>query len=231
VTRLAFTENLQRVVATVHVDRNTGPLFRAGTLIWVEQAEVGLAGVKNIETILLGSYLNILQGNGPPVHSFTALPHPPRTEIAGREGLGIILEAKRLGSLGVGSPVYYRQVRIGGVTGYELSPTFQKVQIFVSIDGKYRAVIRKNTRFWNVSGTKIEGGIFSGVTVSAASLEAVMRGGIALATPDNEKTGPAVATGSLFPLYDQPEAQWLDWNPDIILLEKEQARNLPTGIR
>ena len=227
VTRLAFTENLQMIVATVRVDQNAAPLFRAGTLIWVEQAQVGLSGVKNVETILFGSYLNILQGNGPPVRNFTALTQPPLTEIADREGLGIVLETKHLGSLSIGSPVYYRQMQVGRVTGYELSPSFQKVQVYVSIAKQYSPVIRKNTRFWNVSGTKIEGGIFSGVTVSAASLEAVIRGGIALATPDNEQTGSAAVSGSHFTLYDQPDKQWLDWNPDIVVLQHEQARSLP----
>lgn len=226
VTRLAFTENLQTIVATVRVDQNGAPLFRAGTLVWVEQAEVGLSGVKNVGTILFGSYLNILPGNGPPVHKFTALTQPPLTEIADREGLGLVLEAKHLGSLSIDSPVYYRQVQVGRVTGYDLSPSFQKVRIYVSIARQYSPVIRKNSRFWNVSGTKIEGGIFSGITVSAASLEAVIRGGIALATPGNEQTAPVAPSGSRFTLYDQPDKQWLDWNPDIVVLEQQQAQNL-----
>ncbi len=228
VTRLDFTENLRMIAGTVRVNRKFAPLFKAGTLIWVEQAEVGLSGVKNIESILSGSYLNLLPGNGPPIHTFTALAKPPRTEIAGREGLGIILETKNLGSLSVGSPVYYRQVQVGRITGYELSPTFQKVQIFVSIFRQYSAVIRQNTRFWNVSGTKIEGGIFSGLTLSAESLESVIKGGVALATPNNEETGAAVENGAHFTLYDKPDKNWLDWNPNIILLEAEQARNIPT---
>ncbi|MGB3210664.1 MAG: MlaD family protein [Desulforhopalus sp.] len=226
VTKLAFSENLQRIKATVRIHKNVSPLFRADSLIWVEQAEVNLSGVKNVESILFGSYLNILQGNGPPARTFNALPQPPHKEIAGRDGLGITLETKHLGSLSIGSPVYYRQVKIGKVTGYELSPTFQQVFVFVSISKQYSALIRKNTRFWNVSGTTIEGGIFSGLKIATASLEAFMRGGIALATPDNEKTGSAAIPGQHFTLHDKPEKQWLDWNPDIIVLEHEQAGNL-----
>jgi paraquat-inducible protein B len=73
----------------------------------------------------------------------------------------------------------------------------------------------------------LKGGLFSGLTVSAASLEAVIRGGIALATPDNEKTGAAVRSGHHFPLHDKPKKKWLDWNPDIIVLEHEQTQNIP----
>lgn len=227
VTKLTFTENLQTIVGTVRVNKNALPLFRAGTLIWVEQAEVSLSGVKNVGNILFGSFLNMLQGNGPPTHTFTALPQPPQTEIAEREGLGVVLEARHLGSLSIGSPVYYRQVQVGKVTGYELSPTFQKVLIFVSIAKKYSGIIWQNTRFWNVSGTKIEGGIFSGVTVSTESFEAILRGGIALATPDNHKTGSALVSGYHFTLHDKPEKEWLDWNPDIVLLEQEPLQNFP----
>jgi hypothetical protein len=36
-----------------------------------------------------------------------------------------------------------------------------------------------------------------------------------------------VKTGAQFPLYDEPEKEWLDWNPDIVLLQAEQARPLP----
>jgi paraquat-inducible protein B len=231
VTRLFFAEDLQTVISTVRVDRNVETLFRASTLVWVEQAEINLSGVKNVESIVFGSYLHFLPGDGPLDRTFSALSDPPRTKIANRDGLGIVLEAKHLGSLSVRSPVYYRQVQVGQVTGFELSRTFQKVLIFVSIKEKYKSVIRENSRFWNVSGAKIEGSIFSGLSVSTESFEAIMRGGIALATPDNEKTGPAAPAGYHFTLHDDSEDDWLDWTPDIILLEKEQSQTVTRDYR
>lgn len=227
ITKLSFTDDLQTIVGTVRINPKMVSLFRAGTLIWVEQAEVSLEGVKNAASIFFGSYLNMLPGSGPLSRSFTLLEQPPQTEIAGREGLGIVLESKHLGSLSINSPVYYRQVEVGRVTGFELSSNFQKVLIYISISKQYSQIIRKNTKFWNVSGAKIKGGIFSGLTVSTASLEAILHGGIALATPDNEPTNPAVAPGYHFTLYDEPLEHWLDWNPDIMVLEQEQARDLP----
>jgi len=91
----------------------------------------------------------------------------------------------------------------------------------VTITSPYIAIIRENTRFWNVSGARIQGGLFSGITVSTESLEAIMKGGIALATPNNEEIGAAAEPGQHFSLYDKPDKLWLDWNPDIVLLEKE----------
>ncbi|MGW8193341.1 MAG: MlaD family protein [Desulforhopalus sp.] len=231
VTRLRFADDLQTIICTAHVNRTVAPLFREHTLVWVEQAEFGLSGIKNLETLVSGSYLNFLPGDGPFSRIFSARSTPPQTEIANRDGLGIVLEARHLRSLSSGSPIYYRQVQVGRVTGFELSPSFQKVFIFASVENRYRALIRRNTKFWDVSGTKIEGGIFSGLTISIESLKAVLQGGIALATPDGSQSGTAVGDGHHFTLHDKAEKQWLDWSPDIILLEREQEARLPSGDR
>ncbi len=222
VTKISFSKNLQIVTAKVRVEKSVASLFKTQTRIWVEQAELNLSRVKNLDTIIFGSFLTFLPGEGEPKRTFMALNSPPHTEIASKTGLGIILDTSHLGSLGVGSPVYYRQVKVGQVTGSQLSPSFKKVYVFVSIASPYIAIIRENTRFWNVSGARIEGGIFSGITVSTESLEAIMKGGIAFATPDNEQVGNQAQAGQHFFLYDKPEKEWLDWSPDVVLLEEEQ---------
>ncbi len=223
---LTLSDDLQTIIGKVFVNQTVKDLFRKNSKVWVAEAEINLNGIKNVETIVFGSFLDVLPGDGPLQHHFSALNDPPRTEIANIDGLGIIVDAKHLGSLNPGSPVYYRQVQVGKVTGYELSPTFQKVHIFISIADRYRAVIRSNTRFWNVSGATIEGGLFSGVKVSTESFEAIMKGGIALATPDGEKIGTAASAGDHFTLYDDAKKEWLDWNPDVILLELEESRDI-----
>jgi len=226
VKTLTLADDLQTIIGKVLINQSVKDIFRENTKLWVAEAEINLNGVKNVETIVFGSFLNVLPGNGPLQYNFTALNDPPRTEIANMDGLGIVVDAKHLGSLGPGSPVYYRQVQVGKVTGYELSPTFQKVHIYISIADRYRAVVRSNTRFWNVSGATIEGGLFSGVKVSTESFEAIMKGGIALATPDGEKVGAAASAGDHFTLYDAAKKEWLDWNPDIILLELEESKEM-----
>ena len=223
ILHLRFAKDLKQIVGEIRVNREVGPLFRENTRIWIENAEIDFSGVKNIETIVFGSYLNFLPGSGEPQHTFTALETPPRTEIANSQGLGLILETAHLGSLSVNSPIYYRQVQIGKVTDWELSPSFQKVLIHISIERRYHHIIRKNSRFWNVSGTRIEGGIFSGLTIATESFEAFMKGGIAIATPDNEVSGPPVGPGHHFTLFEKAEPAWLDWNPNVVLLKERDG--------
>ena len=228
ITEMTFADNLQTISATANVEKSVAQLFRADTKVWVEKAEVGLSGVKNAETLVFGPYLNVLPGNGSPARTFTVLAEPPRAEIAGRDGFWLVLFTKNLGSLSVGAPVYYRQIEVGQVTGYQLSPGFQEVQVFVNIANRYKPLIRQNTRFWKVSGTRIEGGIFSGLTFSTESLEALLRGGIALATP-GDRTGQQAEAGERFPLVDNPEKEWLDWSPSLVLFKEEQAGKAPAG--
>ena len=135
------------------------------------------------------------------------------------ETFDIILHSERLGSLGAGKPVYYRSVQVGKITGYELADAADHVNIYVGIEKKYTPLIRENTRFWNVSGIGINFSILSGAKVKTESIEAILGGGVAFATPDNKKMGKPVSKGAVFKLYDEPKDKWLKWKPEIKLFE------------
>ena len=53
--------------------------------------------------------------------------------LRGEPGRGFVLRTDDLGSLDVGSPIYYRRTRVGRVVGYKLDPDADElaVQIFV----------------------------------------------------------------------------------------------------
>jgi paraquat-inducible protein B len=226
ITTLDLDKNLTTIITSARIYSKTATLFRENTKLWIAEAEINLGGIKNPQTILFGSYINILPGDGEPKRAFTVEEEPPRTEIANSLGLGIVLETPHLGSLTPGSPIYYREVQVGEVSGYELSPTFQRVHIFISIYEPYMSVVRKNTRFWNVSGARVEGGIFSGIKITTGSLQSILRGGLAFATPDNEETGPPAQSGDHFTLHEKAEKEWMDWNPDVVLLELEESKKI-----
>lgn len=130
-------------------------------------------------------------------------------------GLNLVLETSNLASIKVGSAVYYRKVKVGEVTGTELSKSFQKVLIKLTIYNQFAAVVREHTRFWNSSGIQVSGGVLSGISLSTESLDALLNGGIALATPDNEEMGGPVSNGHHFILEDKEEEAWRAWSPDV----------------
>ena len=68
----------------------------------------------------------------------------------------ISLEAESLQSLSVGSPVLFKQIEVGEITGFNLDTNKQLVQLDVFIAGKYANLVRDTSRFYNVSGVSVE---------------------------------------------------------------------------
>jgi paraquat-inducible protein B len=106
------------------------------------------------------------------------------------------------------------------VTGFELSPTAQQVWVRVNIHPAYTNLVYTGTRFWLASGIRASWGLFSGFDLSSESMEALLAGGIALATPGGEEMGESAVNKDHFTLYEKSEKTWLDWNPEIMLKEE-----------
>ena len=151
-----------------------------------------------------------------PQKAFVALVQPPQVAVA-EPGLSLVLSAARRGSLKVGVPVTYREITVGKVTGYELGQTADRVLIHILIEPKYAPLVRGGSRFWNSSGFGVDFSLFKGATVRTESLETLIQGGIAFATPDGERMGNPALAQQTFPLFDKFEDEWLLWAPKIAL--------------
>ena len=136
----------------------------------------------------------------------------PALDIAG-SGLNIVLEADYLGSLNKNSPLYYRQIQIGRVTGARLSSTAQKVLIHINIEPPYHRLVYSNTKFWNSSGINVKAGLFSGVKINTESLESIVIGGVSMATPEGDNRGKRALQGQHFKLHDEAKECWRAWQP------------------
>jgi paraquat-inducible protein B len=214
VTGVRLDPTTSGVHAEVCVPPEMARLFRKTTTLRLVRPEVSLAGVRHIETMLSGAYVDVRAGSGPAQTEFTVVPLAADTSQP-VTGLNIVLESPTLGSLKQGSPVSYRQVKVGQITGIQLSPTAQEVWLFANIEPPYAKLIYTGTKFWNASGVKVSGGVMSGMTVSTESMEALLTGGVALATPEDEKRGGPVAPGHHFPLVKTAEEGWLQWQPQL----------------
>jgi paraquat-inducible protein B len=208
-----------RVFAQAAVQQRFSGLFRQTTDIWLVQPRVNLSGAKHLGTLISGPYLDLLPGSGGPRTRFAVRDSEPRLSVP-VPGLHLVLEAERIGSLKKDSPLYYRQVEVGRITGIELGPTAQMVWIHVVIEPKYIPLVHRNSKFWNAGGVKVIAGLFSGVSVETESLESIIAGGIAMATP--EETGTPAEEGDHFLLAKEANDDWLAWSPKITLLQKER---------
>jgi len=95
-------------------------LIRDGSRFWLAKTRFGLLRQENLGNLLSGPELRIIPGRGALKNEFSILTHTPVIKTR-PQGLNLVLESPVLGSVSTGAPVYYRQITVGEVLGYELS--------------------------------------------------------------------------------------------------------------
>ncbi len=218
VERIELTDDLQAVILHARVTQATQQIARVGTQFWVVKPEVSLTRAANLETLVTGQYLEVQPSaqKGAVQLSFMAAEAPPKASVR-EQGLRLVLSAARRGSIKPGVVISYREVPVGKVTDFELGPTSDRVLIHILIEPRYAPLVRTGSRFWNASGIGVDAGLFSGVKVRTESLEALLEGGIACASPDNPQMGGPAQAGQTFALHDEVKEEWLRWAPKIAL--------------
>lgn len=218
VERVRLDASREGVVVHVRLYPDAESLASEGTRFWIVRPEVSLKGVTGLDALLGPRYIDVAPARpGQPRRTqFQGLESPPPIGELRPGTLELVLRATRRGSVTVGSPVTYRDIRVGQVLDLHLSPEATRVEIAVGIDPRYVPLVRDNSRFWNASGVGVDFGLFGGLTFRADSLESILTGGIAFATPD-KKMGAVVANGHSFDLATDADPDWLGWEPAIPL--------------
>ncbi|WP_206486172.1 MlaD family protein [Thalassotalea sp. G2M2-11] len=188
----------------------------SGSQFWHSSPKLNLINPSSVKQILAGTTIQALPGNGEQQTHFQALDLPPAISSLSY-GLNLTLSAQQLGAIKVGVPVMYRQVLVGKVIGIDLAESADQVDIFINIAERYRALVSPDSKFWRVSGFELEAGFFSGIELKAESIENILTGGIAFATPAPASSIDKKQQLNRFVLYAQPKASWLAWSPKIQL--------------
>jgi paraquat-inducible protein B len=201
VKTLRLSDDHSRVIATIGTTRDAAPLFNSNTVFWVVRPRLFAGSLSGLGTLISGSYVGMLPGSksGKVQHSFVGLEDPPvlDTEVPGHT---FLVKADRLGSISVGSPVFFRDLTVGQVLGWDLGNMASSATLHVFVREPFDAYVRDNSRFWNASGLNIKlGG--AGIEVQVDSLRAILLGGVAFETPADAKTSPVSTDGHVFPLY------------------------------
>src|SRR5690606_248754 len=114
------------------------------------------SGISGLGTLLSGAYIGVDAGiEEATADEFTGLEVPPivTRDASGRQ---FLLRANDIGSLDVGSPVYFRRVKVGQVAAYELDKDGKGVTLRVFVNAPYEKFVEANTRFWHASGLDMQ---------------------------------------------------------------------------
>lgn len=182
--KIKVNENLIGASAELLLDPRTEDYLVEGTDFWIVKPSISLGGISGIEALVKGNHIAIRPGEkgAPAKRSFQALAKAPPMDI-NVPGRHLVLRSSKLASLSVGSPILFRQVKVGAVQSYQLSSDHKQVLLGVHIEPEYAGLVNSSTRFWNASGVTLTGGL-SGIEVKSESLQSLLVGGIAFETPD-----------------------------------------------
>ncbi|HEY1261209.1 MAG TPA: MlaD family protein [Stellaceae bacterium] len=209
VKSLALSPDHSHVVVTIATTHEATPLLTDKTVFWVVKPRLFAGAISGLETLLSGSYVGMMPGAtaGTAQRQFTGREDPPiLTEHV--PGHVFFLKAKRLGSISLGSPIFYRDLSVGEVLGWDIADMADSVTIHAFVRHPYDDYVHDGTRFWNASGLSIKlAG--TGLEIQLESLRALILGGIAFDTPKGEALGQKVsAENHVFPLFaDRDTAQ------------------------
>lgn len=203
VETIRLSDDMSHVIVTVRMRREAEPYLTEKARFWVVRPRISSGSLAGIETLVSGSYIEMDPGgrDGERTTEFTGLEQPPGVRT-GEPGRTFTVKAQRIGSLGPGAPVFYRDITVGEVLGYDIGDGTGPVDVQLFIRAPYDGFVRHGTHFWNASGLSVQiGG--EGVHVEVASLQAVLSGGVAFDSPRRSRPDAAEAeAGTEFPLYN-----------------------------
>jgi paraquat-inducible protein B len=161
---------------------------------------------------------------------FVALDTPPVVtgDVPGRF---FVLKTPELGSLDVGTPLYFRRLEVGQVAAYSLEEDGKSLSVRVFVRAPYDQYVTPDTRFWQASGVDMSLSA-SGLTVQTQSLLSILVGGVAFETPATGTVLTAAEPETEFRLFRDRENAFKmpARNPQSYrLVFKESVRGLEPG--
>jgi paraquat-inducible protein B len=231
VTAVQLASDSSSVEVTAKIAKSAAGLMVEDTKFWVVQPRITLRGVFALGALLSGNYIGVEVGKSDkPQRKFTALDTPPII-TRGQPGRQFVLKAEDLGSLGFGSPIYYRRLEVGEVIAYDLAADGKGVEIKVFVNAPYDRYVNPGTRFWNASGLDVSVGA-GGVDVRTQSLVALLEGGLAFDAPPFAAKAEPAAADTVFTLYSDRSTAMKKPEPigaQYVLYFTETLRGLSVG--
>jgi len=198
VTDISLTDDNLGVQVKVQLEQGSDAFVSKDARYWIVQPRISSAGVSGLGTLLSGDYIAADPGSDrQTTDRFEGLDTPPPVTF-GEQGRSFYVKADRLGSMNNGSPLYYRDIQVGQVVGYELNPEGTDVSIELFVQSPYDSRITSSSRFWAASGIDVQVGA-DGLDVAVQSLMALISGGIAFENIDQQ--GQPVEADREFRLY------------------------------
>ncbi len=183
-------------------------LATQGTRFAIRVPQIGLDGVKNLSAAII-PVIDVTPASSDKKQTRFDLDQDQATQQYTR----FVLQTPQRSSVNFGTPVHFRNLRVGQVVDVELGSLSDRILVTVEIESQYAYLVRRNTYFWNESGLDVSIGL-GGANIKAGTIDSIINGGIAFATP-NEALQPVAKEDSTFILHSVADPKWLEWRTPI----------------
>lgn len=231
VESVRLSDDMTRVLVIVRMRQEATPFLTDKARFWVVRPRLSSGSLAGIETLVSGSYIEMDPGprGGEEQYEFSGLEQPPGVR-SGEPGTTYRLRAERIGSLGPGAPVFYRDVVVGEVLGYDIGNGLGPAIVSIFVRAPFNRFVREGSHFWNASGLSVQVGS-EGLHVEVASLQAVLSGGVAFDAPRDAQATPAApeAEFSLYRNYAEAQAAGYTARQEFLTYFESSVRGLGPG--
>ncbi|MBE8215356.1 MAG: MCE family protein, partial [Endozoicomonadaceae bacterium] len=201
VKAITVNNDLKYISMQIDIDSKFKSWLTDKTEFWIVKPKIGLLKVSGLETLFSGNYIAIKPSiHGKLMNEFIAHQNPA---ILDNDDAIFYLTLQGLTSYSMSpeSPIYFKKLKVGKVIKYILESESKKVILAIAIENQYKHLVRKNTKFWEVTGVQLEGDL-TGFRIKSESLETLIKGGIAFDTPIWEDTESLANPEDVFVLYN-----------------------------
>lgn len=228
---ITLSRDRANVVVTARLNRDAADLLAEDTKFWVVRPRVSAGAISGLGTLLSGAHIGMDPGKATSKsRNFVGLEQPVvvTRDLKGRE---FVLKGEDLGSLDLGSPLYYRHIQVGQVTAFELDPDGKSVTLRVFVNAPYHVHVTPNARFFHAEGIDIRLDA-SGLKVDAQSVVSILLGGLAFDVLAEAPQAPPAPPDAVFRIYNDRDAAMKPFDfgaKTYVMAFKESVRNLAVG--
>ena len=204
VERIRFSDDLEKVLVSVRIDKSVAPFVDDDAEFWIVRPEVTASGVSGLETVLSGVHI---EGAWDGVaetqqYSYAGLDEAPLV-TAGRAGLTFELRSSSDSTMTENTPILYKGIEVGRIGKARISQDGRWVFADAIVYAPHDGLVTTATRFWNTSGFSFSLGP-NGARLDFSSVSSLIAGGISFDTLVSG--GQTVARGSVFEVYSDEAA-------------------------
>ncbi len=199
---------------------------------WVVRPRLTPGDLSGLDTLVSGAFIAVDPGlpGGVEKNYFVGLEQPPGVR-SNEPGSTYVLKADNVGSLDTGSPVFYRDVQVGEVLGYDLGDGLGPVTVNIFVKSPFDKLVKPQSHFWNSSGitADLQGG---GFHLEFQSLQAIISGGVTFNVPPDAQNNPPSPDNAQFYLYkseDEADAAGYQTNVPIVAYFETSVEGLARG--